>query len=193
MNIIKELVKKSLFSALMLSAATASATSIDMNLTGPVEVGSAFTVEVWANDLFLGLDSDDELLGVGFEVNNNAPSVFSLTNVDIASPFEDDSSLLSIDAAGSAFPGIANTPENQSVLLASLTFMADSIGTGLLNVASDDFDFNQGLVFFNGFDAESINSDLTINVTSAVPVPASLPLLLSGMALFAGLVRRKKA
>jgi len=177
------------FALILLNTTAVSAAVINLNLTGTAQVGSSFTVEVWADELFTGLQADEALLAFGMNVVNNASGLFSLTDVSIAAPFADDSALLSLDAAGSAFPGITNQPDNQSILLASLNFFANNAGTGTLGVRSDPLDFGQGLIFFQS-DNTSINADLVVNV-SAVPLPAALPLLLSGMALFAGVVRRR--
>lgn len=189
MKMFKKLLAQFLFTLALLNATAASAAVVNLNLANAAQVGSSFIVEVWANDLFTGLPSDEELLAFGLNVANNSPTLFSLTNVTIAVPFADDSALLSLDAAGSAFPGIRNQPGNQSMLLASLTFFANNAGNGTLGVHSDLIDPNQGLIFFqNG--TMNINADLDVNV-SAVPLPTALPLLLSGMGLLAGVGWRR--
>jgi len=189
MKMFKKFLLAFLFAAALFNVTAASAAVVNLNLTDTVQVGSTFTVEVWANELFAGLQTDEEFLAFGMSVANNSPELFSFTGVTIATPFADDSALLTLDAAGSAFPGMSNQPDNQSMLLASLTFFANSAGNGTLGVRSDLTDPNQGLIFFkNG--AMSLNADLNVNV-SAVPLPAALPLLLSGMGLLVGVARHR--
>jgi hypothetical protein len=189
MNMFKKLLVQMLFAAALFNATAASAAVVNLSLNGSAQVGSTFTVEVWANDLFDGLASDEELLAFGMTVANSSAELFSFTGASIAAPFADDSAWLGLDAAGSAFPGVVNEVGSQSILLASLTFFAHDAGNGSLGIRTDLLDPSQGLIFFqNG--AVSMNADLAVNV-SPVPLPATLPILLGGMSLLAGIARRR--
>lgn len=175
----------------LLHSAWSSAAVVNLIPSSAVQVGSTFTVDVWVDQLFAGLPGDEALLAFGMTVANSSPQLFTFTGASIAAPFDDDSALVALDAAGSTFPGISNQPANQSVRLATLSFFAIGAGDGTLGIRSDLSDPNQGLIFFRNA-AVSLNTDLAVSVT-AVPLPAALPLMLGAISLLAGIARRRTA
>ena len=189
MKIFQRILRPAVFATVLLNANTASAALVNLSLTGEAQVGSSFSVLVWVDDLFSGLPSTEELLTFGFNVENSSPELFSFTGVNITVPFANDSTQLTLDAAGSAFPGVSNESGNPSVLLASLTFFAHRTGDGMLGIRSDLMDPNQGLIF-SGSATQNLNADLAVHV-SAVPLPASLPLLFTGISLLVGIARSR--
>lgn len=118
-----KILAQAVLAAVLLNANVVSAAVVNLSLAGVAQSGSSFTVDVWAHELFSGLPSEEELLAFGMTVANSSPELFSFTGVNIATSFTDDSALLNLDAAGSAFPGVINELVNQSILLASLTFL----------------------------------------------------------------------
>ena len=189
MKIFQTILRPAVFATALLNANAASAALVNLSLTGEAQVGSSFSVLVWVDDLFSGFPSTDELLAFGLNVENSSPELFSFTGVNITAPFANDSMQLTLDAAGSAFPGVSNASGNPSVLLASLTFFAHRAGDGMLGIRSDLMDPNQGLIFSESA-AQNLNADLAVHV-SAVPLPASLPLLFTGISLLVGIARSR--
>lgn len=185
----KKILAQAVLAVALLNTNAVSAAVVNLSLAGVAQSGSSFTVDVWVNELFSGLPSDEELLAFGMTVANSSPGLFSLTGVNIAAPFADDSALPGLDAAGSVFPGIVNELGNQSILLASLTFFAHDAGNGSLGIRTDLLDPGQGLIFFQN-SAVSMDADLAVNV-SPVPLPAALPMMLGGITLLAGIARRR--
>ena len=189
MKMFKKRLAQIVLTAALLNTNAASAAVVSLSLAGAAQAGSSFIVDVWANELFSGLPSDEELLAFGMTVANSSPGLFSLTGVNIAVPFADDSALLGLDAAGSVFPGIVNELDSQSILLASLTFFAHDAGNGSLGIRTDLLNPSQGLIFFQS-SAVNMNADLAVNV-SPVPLPSGLPMMLGGLSLLAGIARRR--
>ena len=189
MKMFKKRLAQIVLTAALLNTNAASAAVVSLSLAGAAQAGSSFVVDVWANELFSGLPSDEELLAFGMTVANSSPELFSLTGVNIAVPFADDSALLRLDAAGSVFPGIVNELDSQSILLASLTFFAHDAGNGSLGIRTDLLNPDQGLIFFQS-SAVNMNADLAVNV-SPVPLPSGLPMMLGGLSLLAGIARRR--
>lgn len=187
----KYLLLKTLILVMLSFSNATQAASVNLNLASPAIKGSSFKVEVWSNDLFDGLSPTESLLSFGFNIVNNNPSLFTLQNVDITSPFTNESLLAGIDAHGVSedFFGISNQPSTQSVLLASLTFMANEVGSGSIGINSDLTDLLQGFSYFEAGQV-SINGDLNIKV-AAVPLPASLPLLISGLGMLSLACRKR--
>ena len=189
MKMFKKRLAQIVLTAALLNTNAASAAVVSLSLAGAAQAGSSFVVDVWANELFSGLPSDEELLAFGMTVANSSPGLFSLTGVNIAVPFADDSALLGLDAAGSVFPGLVNELGSQSILLASLTFFAHAAGNGSLSIRTDLLNPSQGLIFFQS-SAVNMNADLAVNV-SPVPLPSGLPMMLGGLSLLAGIARRR--
>ena len=189
MKMFKKRLAQVVLAAALLTTHAVSAAVVNLSLAGAAQAGSSFRVDVWANELFSGLPSDEELLAFGMTVANSSPELFSLTGVNIAVPFANDSALLGLDAAGSVFPGLVNKLDSQSILLASLTFFAHDAGNGSLGIRTDLLNPDQGLIFFQS-SAVNMNADLAVNV-SPVPLPSALPMMLGGLSLLAGIARRR--
>jgi hypothetical protein len=188
MKTVKNLWIAGLFCWGLMHGVVSSAAVVSLNLTGPVQAGSTFDVDVWVNDLFSGLATDDQLASFGFNVVNGSPGLFRFINSTIRPPFDDDSAYFGLDAAGSPFPAIDNIPTTQSLWLATLTFDALAAGSGTLGVRTELTAPNQGLIFVLGAPI-GLNADLTVNV-APVPLPAALWMLLGGVTLLGRFVRR---
>ena len=174
------------------AAAPAQASSISLDFTSPVAVGSSFDVVVQANDVFDARDPLDTLLGFGFNVTVGNPAVVHYVDETIGPLF--------IDATNLPFTpmvlGIATNPLGISpgdvtgaLTLATLHFTALSSGTTDIGVTWDSNDPNQGLAFL--FLPNDPISD-SAAVTAQVPEPATLALLGSGLAV-AFRSRRRRA
>ncbi len=177
-------------SHLALTGKTAFA-SISVGLvpsTQQIHVGDNFSVEVVASNLFDGTDASDELLAFGF--NSVYTGNFNFLNSTVNPLFQDDSALVGLSVAGSAFPGIANALDSQILTLATLNFEALELGAVDIGITADPQDFNQGLIFFNQ-NPIGFNSSINLMVT-AVPVPATLPLFLSAIGIFGLAGSRRK-
>ena len=190
MNTFKQFLAACLVCSGLGYTAASSAAVVNLSLSSPAQAGAFFTVDVLVSELFVGLASNEELLAFGMTVANSSPGLFSFTGSSIAAPFDDDSALVGLAAAGSVFPGIQNQPANQSILLATLTFYALDSGSGTLGIRSDLNDPNQGLIFLQSTPL-NLNADLAVTV-APVPLPAALPLLLAGVSLFAGFAQRRR-
>ncbi len=179
-----------LFFALAASVTPARASSISLALMGPVSPGSTFDVAVQVTDLFAGRDPSDVLLGYGFNVTIGDGSVVQYLS-ETAGPLFDDLGLASVTAAGVAtnILGIAPGDFVDPLTLATLHFKALSAGTSKIGVTWDPSDLNQGLVYLD-LPYEAI--DASTDVTAAVPEPATLFTLASGVALVIGARRRRK-
>lgn len=152
-----------------------------------IVVGETFDVEVW-------IDGDDigaELLSFGFDVDLSSLSFISYTGYTIPE-FDDDSPVVGLDVAGSVFPGITE----DDVLLATLSFSADSVGTDTLLVEGiyDSLGMSFAGLFYtvDGYDiSDSLN--ITVNSGSApVPEPATMILFGTGLAGFFGSQLKRK-
>jgi hypothetical protein len=181
------LISASLFGTVHAQAATFS---LDTTIT-QIRTGDYFDVDLVVHDLFAG-DTSDELLAFGLNAISSDTGLLQLTGSTVNPLFSDDSALLGLDAAGSAFPGISNDPSvAQSFSLATLHFQALGTGNVSLTIASDLADFNQGLIFLNqGQLAISANRGFEI---TAVPLPSGLLLFGSGLAMNLGGFRKRRA
>lgn len=183
-----------LLTAGLLSAAPSQAAIISFSLdtaSSQVQVGSFFDVDVVVHDLFANA-VHDELLAFGLNAFSSNTGLLKLTGSTINPLFSDDTLLVNLDAAGSAFPGITNFAAiAQGFNLATLHFQALAAGNVSIDIASDLLDFNQGLIFLNqGSVAISASSNLNI---SAVPLPPALLMFISGLAMSFGSFRKRLA
>jgi len=143
-----------------------------------VAKGGIFTIDVIANDVFGGLDSFEEVLAFGFDVFVSDTSIVNYLGAMVAAPFDNDSGFFpNTDVAGSVFPGIPNDSANDTILLATLGFEALAEGKSSLGIQSDLSDFNEGLIYFL-----SAPADITTSINITVPEPASLALMVIGIA-----------
>ncbi|ANE56492.1 hypothetical protein [Methylomonas sp. DH-1] len=177
--------------SLLLTAADCQAAAISFSLettANPIRVGDVFEIDVVVHDLFAG-DNSDELLAFGLNAASSISGLLQFQGSTVNPLFSDDSLLVDLQAAGSAFPGITSDPSTAlSFNLATLHFKALAAGQVTLAIASDLSDFNQGLIFLNQGQV-AINASRGFEIT-AVPVPASLLLFVSGVVMGFGGIRR---
>jgi hypothetical protein len=154
-----------------------------------IQVGDYFDVDLVVHDLFAG-NAIDELLAFGLNAISSDTGLLQLTGSTVNPLFSDDSVLLGLDAAGSAFPGIANDSSvAQAFSLATLHFQALAAGNVSLTIASDLADLNQGLIFWNQGQL-AIGAVRSFDI-AAVPLPSGVLLFVSGLAMSLGAVRKR--
>ncbi|MFA6094998.1 MAG: hypothetical protein WC757_03900 [Candidatus Paceibacterota bacterium] len=147
-----------------------------------ISVGNIFSVDVVFSAGLAGINTPDELLAFGLNAisSNNISFISGSVNTSIFS--FDDSALLGLTAAGSAFPSILVDSGTANFTLATLTFQALTAGLANISVQSDLADGNQGLFFLAFDNAVNINGSIDLNI-AAVPLPAAMLLFLSGFGL----------
>jgi hypothetical protein len=149
------------------------------------------TPQVRVEDPFAGLPSDEELLAFGFHLDFDA-SHLKLDSFTPAAVREDDSAHLGAGIfSASIFPGVDNGGQGD-LLLATLHFDALQPGVASVSLSTDAGDFNQGLIFLET-DPVSISATDSLTLTSADPEPASVLLMVAGLASLAGWRRRTGA
>jgi MYXO-CTERM domain-containing protein len=165
----------------LLSTSGHAATVVLQNHSSNISVGDEFVIDVLLQDAFSGDLSGEVLLAFGLNSSyDNA--AFTLTSRTVGPLWDDDTSFLDLDLAGSVFPGIENDGSNAPILLGQLTFAALAPGNFTLWVGSDPLDLNQGLIYL--FDVGDISAQTQVSV-QPVPAPAAGWLLASGLlALF---------
>jgi len=176
---------------LLLTTANCQAATLSFSLEtagSPIHVGDVFDIELVAHDLFAG-DNSDELLAFGLNTTSSISGLLEFQGSTVNPLFSDDSLLVNLHAAGSAFPGISSNPSTAlSFNLATLHFKALATGQVSVAIASDLSDFNQGLIFLNQGPV-AINSSRGFDITS-VPLPPSLLMFVSGVVVSLGGFRR---
>lgn len=190
MKLTKHLCTAVLLAAPLLIATTRPATAFEITLepsTTTIHAGDTFEVLVTATDLFAGR-AGDELLAYGFNVALSPGTAATLTGATVASGFNDDRTLIGLDVAASAFPGLTDPGSSMNLLLSRLTLAALSPGAVLLTLTADLSDPSQGLVFFAD-GSVGFSQTLSLDIHPA-PAPATAALLAAG--LF-GLARRRPA
>ena len=178
--------------ALAATAVPAEASSISLALIGPVSPGSSLDIAVQANDVFAGRAPDDVLLGYGFNVTIGNASVVQYLS-ETAGPLFDDLGLASPAAAGIATNILGVSPGDfvGPLTLATLHFKTIGSGTSNIGVTWDASDLNQGLVYL-GLPYGAIEASTSVTAAAAVPEPATVIMLTSGLVALAGARRRKK-
>jgi len=147
-------------------------------------VGEEFTIDVKVSGV-------SDLIAFGFDENHDAS--WNPTGVSVAPPFNDDSALFpSTDVAGSffsLFPPFGLSGDN--ILLASLSYIANTAGTFSFGITSDLTMLSQGLFEQFVFPQSDLTTsfDVTINEAS-VPEPPVVILMLVGLL---GLMRATKS
>jgi hypothetical protein len=180
-NLLKNLSMTIASLGLLLQVSTASAGIITFDYDDTVTVGDEFVVNVYA-DIAL----TDELTGFGFDLSSDTNNTSFLSAV-INTDFWDDGYNQVSGSLDFPFNVI-----NGDVLLASLTFSADAVGSDTVSLLGDNNNFG-GLYLLNSADFlpffEDIDTSFNVNV-SQVPEPSTL--VLFGLALF-GLQRFRKS
>ena len=148
-----------------------------------IEVGESFDVEVWVDGEDIGID----LLWFGFDVVT--PDIFfTYTGYTLGDDFMGFSGPDTY-VSGMAFPAIPD-----DVVLATLSFSADAVGTDTLwaDGPYDSARYGLSYGFFPnsiGFDIDAI-TDITVNAAAPIPEPGTLLLLSAGL-IGLGLSRKK--
>jgi len=179
--------------SLLLTTADCQAATLSFSLdtaSHSIRVGDVFAIDVVAHDMFAA-DSGDELLAFGLNAASSISGLVEFQGSTINPLFSDDSLLVNLHAAGSAFPGIGSNPSTASTFnLVTLNFKALAAGQVTLAIASDLSDFNQGLIFLNQGPV-AINASRSFDIT-AVPLPGALVMFVSGLVVsFGGVWRRR--
>jgi len=191
----KNLLKNSFFAFILLClyipglVFAASIPTISLNLLDTdIHVGDSFGVQVLADGDGIGLG----LLSFGFDVNTTG-SAFDYNSYSIGSGFDDDSSFVLPDVAGSAFPAIVDN----NVLLATLNFTATTVGTGSVQALGlTDFLFfglaYESAPFTSSWYGNNAALDIMINAApiATVPLPSSFALFGMGLIGLFGFRRR---
>jgi hypothetical protein len=159
--------------------------------TSSISVGDEIVIDVLLNDAFSGEHSGDVLLAFGLEsIFDNA--AFTLTAASVGPLWDDDTSFLDLDLAGSAFPGIEDGGANAPILLGQLTFAALAAGDFMFGVGSDPLDLNQGLIYLFGVEDIFAEAQVSVLPATPVPVPAAGWLFVSGLLALTGIRRRHR-
>jgi hypothetical protein len=174
----------------LLSTAGHAATVVLQNHASDISIGDELVIDVLLQDAFSGERSDDILLAFGLNASFDS-AAFTLTSRTVGPLWDDDTSFLNLDLAGSAFPGIENDGSNAPILLGQLTFAALAAGNFTLGVSSNPLDLNQGLIYL--FGAGDIVAQTQVSVqpdVAPVPLPAAGWLLASGLLALSRMRRR---
>jgi hypothetical protein len=156
-----------------------------------IQVGTTFDVDLVVHNLFANTSANERLLAFGLNVVSSISGLLEYQGSSINPLFSDDSLLLGLHAAGSAFPGLSSPPPlTMTISLATLHFKALATGQTSLSIDSNLLDFNQGLFFLNQGQV-AISAQRSFDIT-AVPLPPSLLIFVSGVAVSFGGIRRKR-
>lgn len=168
--------------------------TVSLNLMDTdIYVGESFDVQVLVDGDNINLD----LLTFGFNVKTIG-SVFAYDGYEVEPGFDDDSSWVPPEVAGSAFPGITY----DDVLLTTLSFTATDVGTGSLQALGLTDNLFYGLAYeidsvipgIPGWYDINDSLDITINSGPVTPVPEPPTIILIGTGLvgLAGFKRKRK-
>ena len=174
----------------LLSTAGHAATVVLQSPSSSISVGDEFVIDVLLQDPFSGEFAGNILLAFGLDASYDS-AAFTLTSRTVGPLWDDDTSFLDLDLAGSNFPGIPAEGWSGPILLGQLTFAALVAGNFTLGVSSDPLDLNQGLIYRFGVGDILAQTQVSVQPTaSPVPVPAAGWLLASGLLAFSRMRRR---
>ncbi|WP_020482680.1 hypothetical protein [Methylomonas sp. MK1] len=160
--------------------------------SGLTHVGDYFDVALVAFVPLANASPDELVLGFGFNAQLGGMGAAQFLGSTINSLFTDISTQdgVNLAAAGLAFPGLGFNEVGSLISLAVLHFQAVTAGNLNIAITSDLSDLNQGLIFLNQ-SALAINSSVGVEIT-AVPLPPSLLMFVSGVVVSLGGIRRKR-
>ncbi|WP_157204871.1 hypothetical protein [Methylomonas methanica] len=160
--------------------------------SGLTHIGDYFDVELLAFAPLANASSDELVLGFGVNTQLGGAGAAQFLGSTINSLFTDISTQddVNLAAAGVAFPGLSLNEVGSLISLAVLHFQAVTAGTLNIAITSDLNDLNQGLIFLNQSPL-AINAGIGVDIT-AVPLPPSLLMLVSGVVVSLGGIRRRR-
>lgn len=160
--------------------------------SGFTHIGDYFDVELLAFAPLENASPDELVLGFGVNTQLGGAGAAQFLGSTINSLFTDISTQegVNLAAAGLAFPGLGLNDVGSLISLAVLHFQAVTAGTLNIAITSDLNDLNQGLIFLNQSPL-AINTSIGVEIT-AVPLPPSLLMFVSGMVISFGGFRRKR-
>ncbi|WP_367154485.1 hypothetical protein [Methylomonas sp. HYX-M1] len=154
-----------------------------------IRVGDAFDLDLVLHDAF-SLAADDELLAFGLNAQILDGAGLILLGSSVNPLFFDDTGLLDLDAAGSAFPGIAISDDFPGdFTLASLHFQALQAGAVTVEILSNLSTGFEGVYFMaNAPVAIEVRQQVSV---SNLPLPTAAWLFLFGLvSLLSGMRKR---
>lgn len=168
-------------------------TFLALNQTsGLTHIGDYFDVALVAFVPLANASPDELVLGFGVNTQLDGAGAAQFLGSTINSLFTDISTQdgVNLAAAGAAFPGLGLNEVGSLISLAVLHFQAVTAGTLNIAITSDLNDLNQGLIFLNQSPL-AINAGIGVDIT-AVPLPPSLLMFVSGVVVSLGGIRRKR-